>query len=93
MKTYLVPFFKIHALSDIPSQIELYYPIYVLLLKIINFHALINNSHYKKARTLKSYFLHTICQNSDMYVSILTFQEVTKTTTSASYGPFLHYYK
>jgi len=90
---YLMPFFKIHVLSDIPSQIELYYPIYVLLLKIINFHALINNSHYKKAGMLKSYFLHTICQNSNMFVSILTLQEVTKTATFASYGPFLHYYK
>jgi hypothetical protein len=90
---YLVPFFKLHVLSDIPSQIELYHPIYILLLKIINFHALINNSHNKKARMLKLYFLHTICQNSDMFVCILTLQEVNETATSASYGPVLRYYK
>jgi hypothetical protein len=40
--------FKRHVLFDIPSQIELYYPIHILLLKIIHFHVLINNSHNKK---------------------------------------------
>jgi len=68
-------------------------PIYILLLKIINFHVLINNSHNKKAQMLKWYILHTIYHNSDTFVSILTLQEVTETAPSACYGPVLHYYK
>ena len=42
---------------------------------------------------LKLYFLHTIWRNPDMFVSILTLRGVTETTTSASYGLVLHYYK
>jgi hypothetical protein len=56
MKLYFVQIFKIHVLFDIPSQIDLYYPIYIILLKVIHVCALINNSYNKKERMLKLYF-------------------------------------